>query len=158
MSRVYCACFMGQFGYLFSPGIPRTASRLRNIGCRADVYGYKDVAAARNQLTVYRNLGFKTVGIGYSLGCTSVTYLQTQIPFDLVMCLAESELAGPNNHPINHHLTKRSVLWHGPDFLSSAGLKDGFDAVHQIDAIHLWIDLSPEVSENILFEVGKLTK
>jgi hypothetical protein len=35
---------------------------------------------------------------------------------------------------------RRSVLWYGPDFLSNAGLQDGFDKVNYVNNVHLMMN------------------
>jgi hypothetical protein len=163
---VYAAFFMGQFGYLFSMGVPILAAKARARGVAADVYGYTEIDRARVNLGKYRQRGAKLALVGYSLGCTTATWLQTLMPIDLVICIAESTLG--ENHPINHS-TKRAVLYSGPDFLSSAGQHDGFNKVVEVDALrmpllavpvlsHVLIPFTDPVTNGVLDELAKLTK
>jgi hypothetical protein len=165
-SLVYAAFFMGQFGYVFSMGVPMLAAKARAHGITADAYGYTEVDRARVNLGKYRQRGCKLALVGYSLGCTTATYLQTSMPIDLVVCIAESTLG--QNHPINHN-TKRAVLFSGPDFLSSAGQHDGFNKVVEVDALrmpllavpvlsHILIPFTDPVTDGVLAELAKLEK
>ncbi len=163
---VYAAFFMGQFGYVFSMGMPMLASKARARGVTADVYGYTEVDRARVNLGKYRQRGSKLALVGYSLGCTTATYMQTSMPIDLVICIAELTLG--ENHPISHS-TKRAVLYSGPGFLSSAGAHDGFAKVVEVDALrmpllavpvlsHVLIPFTDPVTDGVLDELAKLAK
>ena len=166
-SPVYAAFFMGQFGYLFSIGVPILAAKARAHGVTADVYGYTEVERARVNLGKYRQRGHQLALVGYSLGCTTATWLQTQMAIDLVVCIAESTLG--ENHPIDRKNTKRAVLYSGPDFLSSAGPHDGFSKVVEVDALrrpllavpvlsHVLIPFTDPVTDGVLDELAKLAK
>jgi hypothetical protein len=154
--RVYAAFFLGQGGYLFSLGVPRLAARARLIGVETDVYRYTEVDRARLNISAKHAAGRKIALVGYSLGCTTATWLQTRMRVDLLCAVAESSLA--QNHPINKANTRRSVLWAGPGFLSVAGTDGGFDQVYAVDAAHLWMDFSPLVTDGVLAELATLKK
>jgi hypothetical protein len=154
--KLYAAIFMGQGGWLFSNGCYRIRDKLKATGVVAEVFRYVDVVPAAKQIAAYRQAGYKIVLIGYSLGNTTATYIQEHTPIDLLLCVGMSELAGPNNHAINHKMTKRSVLWAAPGPLSSAGKTLGFDAIHEVKMPHLWMDFDDGVTNGILQEVGKL--
>jgi hypothetical protein len=154
--RVYAAFFLGQGGYLFSLGVPRLAARARAIGIETDVYRYTEADRARLNLSAKHATGRKIALVGYSLGCTTTTWLQTQMRVDLLCAIAESSLA--QNHPISKANTRRSVLWAGPGFLSDAGTTSGFDQVHAVEAPHLWMDFSPRVTDGVLAELATLKK
>lgn len=151
----YAVFFLGQGGYLFSWGMPWIASSARSNGIAADVFAYSDITAAMAAITQHWSVGDKIALIGYSLGCTTATWIQTRRPIDLVCCIAESTYG--QNHPINKQNTKRSVLWHGDDPLSSAGLNDGFDVVHEMGfTLHLFADVLSSVRNGVLAELSKL--
>ena len=158
---VYAAFFMGQGGYVFSSGFADIANKASARGIIADVFAYSDVSAAQRCLDRARQNKSKRALIGYSLGCTTATYLQTLMPVDLVICIAESTLG--DNHIINKTNTKRSVLYRGTDFLSSAGLHDGFDEVVNVGAglgipvlSHLLVPSTQTVVNGVLAELAKL--
>jgi hypothetical protein len=101
--------------------------------------------------------------IGYSLGVTAATYLQTRMKVGLLISVAASTLAGDNNHLVNHSNTRRSALYRGTDFLSSAGLHDGYDEVVNVTAgwgipvwSHLSIPANPVVIDGVLAALAKL--
>jgi len=50
------------------------------------------------------------------------------------------------------------VLWWGPDFLSNAGRKNGFDEINYINNLHLWIDVDPRVVNSVLAELWDLKR
>ena len=154
---VYAAFVMGQGGYLFSLGMPVLASRARAQGVVAETFRYGDFIAIAARCAAYRKQGYRIALIGYSLGCSTATYLQSpamNAKVDLLMALAESELA--QNYPINKRNTARSVLWHGWDFLSSAGEDDGFDTVLETRAFHLLVDFAPAITASVLGELTTL--
>jgi hypothetical protein len=154
MSKVYCALFMGQGGIFTSWGMSWMASDLRKLGAEADVYSYNDWQRAETVLDAKRNEGYRLALIGYSLGDSAATYLQTLSPFDLVVCIAESELA--QNYRIDKRHTKRSVLLYGWGTLSGGGLDSGFDQAIGVYLPHLLMDLSPTVFSTVKQEVNKL--
>jgi hypothetical protein len=154
--KAYAAFFLGQGGYLFSWGIPYLASQARELGMETDIFGYSDVRPAWSKITRKRNEGYKIALVGYSLGNTTITYLQRHLEVDLLLAISESSLG--RNHRIKKENTRRSVLWYGPDFLSNAGLKDGFDKIRYVDDFHLWIDVDPRVVTDVLGELKNLVQ
>jgi hypothetical protein len=154
--KAYAAFFLGQGGYLFSWGIPYLASQARELGMETDIFGYSDVGAAWRKIRRKKEDGYKIALVGYSLGNTTITYLQRYLAVDLLLAISESSLG--RNHPIKKENTKRSVLWYGPDFLSNAGLRDGFDAINYVDAFHLWMDVDLGVVRGVLGELKDLVQ
>jgi hypothetical protein len=152
--KAYVAFFLGQGGYLFSWGIPSLASDARKLGFVADVYSYSDVNVAWANILRKRKEGYKIALVGYSLGNTTATYLQRNLPVDLLLAISESSLG--QNHPIKKENTRRSVLWYGPDMLSNAGTHDGFDEIKYIDSMHLMMDVDPRVVRGVLDELQSL--
>jgi hypothetical protein len=150
----YTTFFMGQGGYLFSWGIPILAFLARGFGVETDVLGYSDVGSAAKRILQKRREGYKIALVGYSLGNTTTTYLQTYMKVDLLLAIAESSLA--QNHRISKQNTRRSVLWYGPGFLSSAGQKDSFDKTHYVKQTHLLMDVDPFVVGGVLDELKSL--
>lgn len=158
---VYAAFFMGQGGYLFSSGFAGIANTASARGIITTIQDYTEVDYVRNEVPLYRSRGCKIALIGYSLGCTTATYLQTLMPVDLVICIAESTIG--DNHIINRTNTKRSVLYYGTDFLSSAGRHDGFDETIPVGAgwgipvlSHLLVPSTQTVVNGVLGELAKL--
>jgi len=132
-NKVYVACFMGQGGYSFSWGMwGQIAPALRRIGCTVDVYRYVDGQDARKRLNWFGNNGYRTATVGYSLGTSTVTWMQTLQKMNLACCIAMSEFEV--TYRINHDNAKRAVLWHGSEWdrLSSAGEDLGFDRIIEI--------------------------
>jgi hypothetical protein len=154
--KAYAAFFLGQGGYLFSWGIPYLASRARELGLETEIFGYSDVTAASRKIAGKKKHGYKIALVGYSLGNTTITYLQTYLEVDLLLAISESSLG--RNHPIRKENTKRAVLWHGPDLLSNAGLKDGFDKINYVDDSHLWMGVDPRVAKAVLDELKELVQ
>jgi hypothetical protein len=152
--KVYAAFFLGQGGYLFSWGIPLLAAEARRLGFASDVFSYGDVERAWTSIVRRRKEGYRIALVGYSLGNTTATYLQQHLAADLVLAIAESSLG--LNHPIRKETTRRAVLWYGPDTLSSAGVRDGFDAVNYVDTTHLLMDIHPIVVRGVLDELKSL--
>ena len=152
--KAYAAFFLGQGGYLFSWGIPVLASEARKLGLVTDVFSYSDVTSAWTNIVRKRKEGYKIALVGYSLGNTTATYLQRHLAVDLVLAISESSLG--RNHAIEKKNTRRSVLWYGPDLLSSAGVHDGFDETNYIDRTHLLMDLDPRVVKGVLDELKRL--
>jgi hypothetical protein len=150
----YCALFMGQFGFMFSQGVYHLARVARSLGVGADVYGYTDGAEAHRAINAQRKKGHKIAGVGYSLGVSTLTELQRRCAFDLVFCIAGSSLG--INYPINHENTRRSVLWKGPDILSSAGGDLGFNEVNTTNAWHLFAPSDPPVVASFQRELHKM--
>lgn len=152
--KIYAAFFLGQGGYWFSWGVPYLARRALDLGIQAEVYAYSDLQTAWNRIRWMRENGRKIVLVGYSLGNTTATYLQKHFETDLLLAIAELTLG--RNHPIDRQNTKRSVLWYGPDFLSRAGVTDGFDATHYVDTTHLLMDVHPNVVSGVVDELKEL--
>jgi hypothetical protein len=146
--RLYVPCIMGQFSYLFSGGVPIIASRLRGLGITAETFAYGSVSLIEAQCRSYQNAGYSLGLVGFSLGTSTADYLQRFLHVELMVCLAESSLE--QTFKINHELCKRSVLWHGPDFLSDAGGADGFDVIEVTYLPHLLIPYSPTIQSDIL--------
>src|SRR5215468_1646806 len=151
---------MGQGGVLFSSPMYGIARAVRKIGATADVYRYVDIAVAQARIDWFHHYGRAIAGIGYSLGTSTLTYLQRNRPFDLVCCIAMSDLE--RVWPINHDMTKRSVLWHGSeiDFLSGQGEQLGFDLIHEVPSVpvlgHLVMPMLPSVVNGIVEEVQRI--
>lgn len=153
--KPYAAFFTGQGGTITSGGVPTLAEIARQIGFDADVYPYDDYQSSGAKLKSAAEAGAKTAAIGYSLGCTTVTYLGTLQKLDLAVCVAESIFA--QNHKIDHANVKRSVLFHGPDWLSSAGLDGGFDQVVEVAGhLHLSMDYAEQVVQGVHDELVRL--
>jgi hypothetical protein len=74
--KTYAAFFLGQGGYLFSWGIPYLASQARGLGTETDIFEYSDVKAAWALVNRKKKDGYKIALVGYSLGNTTITYLQ----------------------------------------------------------------------------------
>jgi hypothetical protein len=152
--KAYAAFFLGQGGYLFSWGIPTLEREARKLGLATDVFSYTDVYPAWTNIVRKRKEGYKVALVGYSLGNTTATYLQSRLTVDLLLAISESSLG--RNHPIKKQNTKRSVLWYGPDMLSNAGVHDGFDETNYIDSMHLFMDVDPRVVRGVLDELRRL--
>jgi hypothetical protein len=127
--------FLGQGGRVFSGGVEDIARRLRVLGIALNVFKYTDVQIAHGMIDLFRGNGYRIVFFGYSLGTSTVTYLQGRLkePCDLLLCVAMSKLE--SDWKIDHSLVRRSVLWHGPGILSSAGTDLGFDQVIQVPVL-----------------------
>jgi hypothetical protein len=154
VEKAYAAFFLGQGGYLFSWGIPLLEREARKLGLATDVFSYTDVNPAWTSIVRKRNDGYKVALVGYSLGNTTATYLQSRLPVDLLLAISESSLG--RNHPIKKQNTRRSVLWYGPDMLSNAGVHDGFDETNYIENLHLFMDVDPRVVRGVLGELNRL--
>ena len=154
--KTYAAFFLGQGGYLFSWGIPYLASQARGLGAETDIFEYSDVKTAWAQVSRKKKDGYKIALVGYSLGNTTITYLQRYLEVDLLLAISESSLG--QNHRIKKENTRRSVLWYGPDFLSNAGVEDGFDKVNYVEAFHLWMNVDPRVVNGVLGELQDLVQ
>jgi hypothetical protein len=159
---VYAAVFMGQGGLMFSWGMKVLVDEAREKGIGAWLYSYSEVERAKADIAAVRGHS-KIALVGYSLGCTTATWLQTDaggVKPDLVICIAESTLA--ENHPVTPN-TGRSVLFAGTDFLSSAGQHDGFDEVVHVAGgteipilHHLSLQFADVVRKGVLAELVKL--
>lgn len=155
MPKVYGAFFLGQFGRLLSWGVQPLADEVAALGVETDVYEYKDYAVAWVKIVSMQKIGCKIGLVGFSLGDSSITYLQTKLThIDLLIAIAESSFA--QNYAIDKTHTKRSILFHGPDALSNAGLQDRFDEVINLPDLHLWMDTNPRVAQVVKDEFTKL--
>lgn len=158
---IYSAFFRGQFGKLFSYSIDLLAENARISGIDADVYDYTDEDVAIANIDMWKRKNAKIALIGYSLGVTTATYLQTFITNDLTISIAASTLG--LNHAIDSKNTKWSVLYRGTDFLSSAGGKDDYNKVVSVSSwfgipiiSHIGIPFNSVVTNGVLNELGKL--
>ena len=149
--KVYAAFFLGQGGYMFSWGVSRLEQEARRLGIRTQVYEYSDVNAAWADIARRRKEGYRIALVGYSLGNTTATYIQQHVSVDLLLAIAESSLG--QNHPVRKQSTRRAVLWWGPDTLSNAGTRDGFDVTNYVDNTHLLMDVDPRVVDGVLAEL-----
>ena len=138
-------------GVVTSLGMWRLANELTAMGCQTGRYNFNQTAAAGKWLRECRQLGHPTLGYSYSLGNTALTYLQMHLPFDLVFCVAMSELAGSNNQAIDKHNVGRACLARGPGILSDAVVR-GFDEVRMYTKPHLLLDLDRGVRTWALLE------
>ena len=154
--KSYAAFFLGQGGYWFSWGIPYLASQAQALGMEADIFEYSAVKEAWKKITQKKKDGYKIALVGYSLGNTTITWLQRYLAVDLLLAISESSLG--RNHPITRENTRRSVLWYGPDFLSNAGLQDGFDKVNYVNNFHLMMNVDPRVVNGVLRELRDLVQ
>jgi hypothetical protein len=154
--KSYAAFFLGQGGYWFSWGIPYLASQAQELGMETDVFEYSAVKEAWKKITQKKKDGCKIALVGYSLGNTTITWLQRYLAVDLLLAISESSLG--QNHPIKRENTRRSVLWYGPDFLSNAGLQDGFDKINYVGNLHLMMNVDPRVVNGVLSELRDLVQ
>lgn len=154
--KVYVALFMGGNGYLLSWGIPFLAWQARKLGMEADVFEYGELREAWTSITHKKREGYKIALVGYSLGNSTATYLQKDLKVDLLLAIAQSSLG--RNHRIKKSNTLRSVLWYGPDFLSNAGLRNGFDEIKYVSTFHLWMNVDLRVIRGVLNELKNLVK
>jgi hypothetical protein len=154
--KSYAAFFLGQGGYWFSWGIPYLASQAQELGMETDIFEYSAVKEAWKKITQKKKDGYKIALVGYSLGNTTITWLQRYLAVDLLLAISESSLG--RNHPITRENTRRSVLWYGPDFLSNAGLQDGFDKVNYVVNLHLMMNFDPRVVDGVLSELRDLVQ
>lgn len=152
---VYAAFFLGQGGLAFSRPFAAIAEKAKSQGINANIFNYTEYAKVRPSSKD------KLALIGYSLGVTAATYLQTFLQVNLLISVAASTLG--ENHTVNHTNTRRSILYRGTDFLSSDGLHDGYDEVFNVTAgwgipiwSHLNIPNNPIVINGILSELNKL--
>lgn len=160
--KVAAIFFLGQGGMFFSNSFAAIGLLARQYGVITTIYDYDDFKG-ETWLKDMAEKGYRIAAIGYSLGVTMATYLQTIMKLDLVISVAPSTLA--ENHLINKENTKRSVLFYGTDFLSSAGQHDNYDEKTRVIAgfgipviSHLSIPSNPIVVNGILNELAKLQK
>jgi len=154
--KSYAAFFLGQGGYWFSWGIPYLASQAQELGMETEIFEYSAVKEAWKKITEKKKDGYKIALVGYSLGNTTITWLQRYLAVDLLLAISESSLG--RNHPIKRENTRRSVLWYGPDFLSNAGLQDGFDKINYVANLHLMMNVDPRVVNGVLGELKDLVE
>lgn len=161
-NKVAAAFFMGQGGLLFSSPFAAIGEIAKEKRITVGIYTYSDWSGEQWLRTMSKQ-GYKIVAVGYSLGVTMATYLQTIMKMDLVISVAASTLG--ENHPINRANCKRSRLFYGTDFLSSAGRHDGYDETTPVTAAfgvpvlsHLGIPTNPIVINGILGELAALQK
>ena len=157
MVKVFCACFLGQGGYTFSMGMVLVAKKLRGIGAETQTFKYHEFELARAAIRRKRRDGYRVTAIGFSLGCTSATYLALTEPLDALLCIAESVYAGPNNHPVSNANVKRSVLWrNSTEKLSAAGGDLGFDQIIELRAPHVMMPV--KAADAVVNEVKQLMR
>jgi homoserine acetyltransferase len=143
MNQIYLCAIMGQGGAATSPGVGQMADQTRALGIECDVFEYGDVAKIDSALMPKLGSDHLIAGLGYSLGCSTLTYLQSEYEFDLVLCVAASDFG--QNYKIAP-TTKRSVLWRNPsEPLSAAGGDLGFTVIHDMPLVpHLLMDMSEQ--------------
>lgn len=162
MTTPYAACFFGAGptgiwawgGAITSIGVWRTANRLRRLGIEAECFNYNQTTLASTRMTTARTAHRPVGMLAYSLGNTAALALQQQAPCDLLFSIADSQLG--SNAPINHTLTKRSILWRGPGILSRAGGNLGYDVVRDSNKPHMLMDFAPEIWQDAVAEFSKL--
>lgn len=162
MPKTLALCFEGQFGPFLSPGIPYISGQLSKIPhVVAKTYHYTGTELAQKDIVQFRKGGYALALIGFSLGCSTITWLQQYYDVDLLCAIAESKLA--MNYRINRERTKRSILFYGSDFLSSAGTDDpGFTEKIAVNNTlipiveHLSLDVTQSVISRILAECTHL--
>lgn len=164
----YAAFFYGQGplwglewgGSLTSMGVTRLVAQARAMSIESDCYtfGPTGIAKAKRKIIPALRQGRPLILLGYSLGVTSITYLQTKYPCALLLALAGSKLG--QNSTINRRNTKRAVLWRDPNSIfSGAGAELGFDVVHDIPGtLHLLFDFDPRVIGGVLDELKAFMK
>jgi hypothetical protein len=150
----YTAFFLGQGGYYLSWGVPYLAYRANSLGGETEIFAYSEVREAWNRIVRKKRDGYKVALVGYSLGNTTATYLQTNLPVELLLAISESSLG--RNHRIDKNNTKRAALWYGPGFLSNAGQHDGFDKTTFVESVHIFMDFHPHVVNGVLDELKHL--
>lgn len=161
MKKVYAACFTGQFAWLGSSlGVSATARRLRAIGAVADVFSYAQIDAALARIDYFTALNFAVLLLGYSLGVSSITFLQSpdaalrRRHCDLLIAIAGSKLG--ENYPIDHVWTRRAVLYTGTGVLSSWE-SPTFDHIVRVPGVpHLWLDFHPDIVAGVMYEAKQL--
>lgn len=148
--------FFSWGGSLTSMGISQLSSDCEARGIESHCFRFDDVAGAEQFIIPAVRIGCPLILGGYSLGVTSITYLQTVYPTTLLLALAGSTLG--RNSAINHHNTNRSVAWRDPNSVLSGfdakGL--GFDIIHDMTGVlHLLFDFSPTVASGVIDELEK---
>jgi hypothetical protein len=152
--------FLGQFGYTFSMGMVYLANKLRGIGADTQIFSYKEFERGRDWIKYKQHHSIKVVGIGFSLGNTSLTYLlNTGTTTDAALCIAMSLYAGPNNRQITHLACPRRCLWFNPDRdeqMSAGGQQLTWDQKVEVHIPHFYMPMHPTVVAGVLAEVKKL--
>lgn len=157
-NKVYVALFDGQGGAFTSWGMGPLRDAVAAVGTETDLLPWQDYREADAKITTKLAAGYKVALVGYSLGASTVTYLQTIVhPIALVVAIAESRLAQNYRIIDGVRMTARSILFTGPDFLSSAD-SGGFTEVIKLDDLHLFMDTDPRVKEVVIVEVKKLVE
>src|SRR5260370_8276588 len=116
MPKIYCALFLGQGGRIFSGGVMDIARRLRAMGCTVDVFAYTNIQTAHARIDWFRAHGHLIVFFGFSLGTSTVTYLQGRLNEGCILLLSVPMSMLEPKWPINHHLVTRSLPSHAPLF------------------------------------------
>ena len=155
MNQIYLVAIMGQGGAATSPGVSAMVDQARALGIEADVFEYGNVNPIASAIVTRRFDNYTIAGLGYSLGCSTLTYLEQLFPFSLVLCVAASEFG--ENYRIAP-TTKRSVLWRNPlEPLSAAGGDLGFTVIHDLPLVpHLLMDVDPGVQAGVSAELKAL--
>jgi hypothetical protein len=155
MNQIYLCAIMGQGGAATSPGVGQMADQARALGIECDVFEYGDVGEIEEKIDAKADADYTIVGLGYSLGASTLTYLQQHFRFSLVLCVAASDFG--QNYKIAP-TTKRSVLWRNPNEpLSAAGGDLGFTVIHDLPLVpHLLMDVDPGVQAGVLAELKAL--
>lgn len=155
--------FVSEYGGSWtSGGVTEMAKMAADMGYRAEcfTFGPNGLDKARAFFEPFYNAGAPLSVLGYSLGNTAATYLQLYNRTKRCLCIAESELAGKNNHQINHSLCERSVLWRNPQStLSGAGAWQGFDQIINVPHVpHLAMDYWKSVQDGVRKELLEALK
>jgi len=138
-------------GSLTCPGLTYIRDRLAMLGFTAYAMTFGRIESALAIVREANRNGQRLLLGGMSLGVTTATLIQTTNKCDLLQCMAASKFAGANNRPVNHAMTKRSVLWANPaSEMSGAGLNLGFDEIISSEDAHLLFDLDPRVIDKFL--------
>lgn len=149
--------FFSWGGSLTSMGVSQLSSDCEARGIESHCFRFADVAGAEQFIVPALKDGRLLILGGYSLGVTSITYLQTIYPTALLLALAGSKLG--RNSAINKHNTKRSVAWRDPNSILSGFDAVGFDVVHDMTGIlHLWFDFDATVVNGVNQEIDAFLK
>ena len=137
-------------------GHPVSSCAGAESGIETGIFRYYELRSAWKKINQKKAEGYKIGLVGYSLGNTTATYIQKHLEVDLLLAVAQSSLG--RNHLVKKRNTRRSVLWYGPDFLSNAGLKNGFDELNYVYNTHLLMDVDPRVVKPVLEELQDLAQ
>ncbi len=162
LKKVYAALFTGQLAWLGSSmGVYATAHRLRAAGVVADTFGYRSgVDPALARIDAFAKLGFLILLSGYSLGVSTITFLQSSAAgarrrrVDLLLAVAGSRMG--QNYPIDPAWTRRAVLYTGDGILSSWESPTFTHIVHVSGVPHIFFDFHPDVVAGIMYEAVQL--